>query len=126
MNFVEAEIISLSKQIVEMELHKDADALSRLICDDYIGVDPSGILINKEVSVGRYRRADFKLLRHAISEISVFVFGETATEIGVMNLQGQLGTFEFGGRYRYTHTWLKTDSGWKVRASQLTPILRDA
>ena len=48
-----------------------------------------------------------------------------AIEIGLMNLGGKIGSFEFGGRYRYSHIWKKTETGWKVRASQLTPILRD-
>jgi len=126
MTEVEAEIIALSQRIVAIELRRDAEALEGLVCDDYVGIDPSGILIDKAVSVGRYRRADFELRHHAISDISVSILGETAIEIGVMHLQGRVGTFEFGGRYRYTHIWLKTHSGWKVRASQLTPILREA
>ncbi|MBU0589133.1 MAG: nuclear transport factor 2 family protein [Gammaproteobacteria bacterium] len=126
MNAEELEIITLSKRIVEIELRKDADALSNLICDDYVGVDPSGVLIDKEISVGRYRRSDFELFQHSISDISVSILGEAAFEIGIMSLKGRIGSFDFGGRYRYTHTWLKTGSGWKVRTSQLTPILREA
>jgi len=126
MKTIEEQIISLSKQIVEIELRRDAAMLEALICDDYVGVDPSGILIDKTISVGRYRNADFELFQHAVDEISVSVLGSVAIEIGVMTLAGRLGSFEFGGKYRYTHTWLLTDSGWKVRASQLTPILRNA
>jgi hypothetical protein len=121
----EAEIISLSRRIVEIELRKDAEALEDLICDEYVGIDPSGLLIDKEVSVGRYRRPDFALSQLSVSDISVCIIDEIAIEIGAMNLKGHLGSFEFGGRYRYSHVWLNTESGWKVRASQLTPILRD-
>lgn len=125
MNNEEQEIVTLSRKIVELELGKDADALAPYIADDYIGVDPSGALIDKEISVGRYRRDDFCLDEHGISDITVSVFGYTALEIGIMTLKGHLGKFEFGGRYRYTHFWIKTPDGWKVRASQLTPILRE-
>jgi hypothetical protein len=52
--------------------------------------------------------------------------GGTALEIGIMTRKGSLGTFQFGGCYRYTHIWCKTADGLKVRASQLTPILRDS
>ncbi len=121
----EAEIISLSKQIVEIELRKNAAALELLICDDYVGIDPSGMLIDKEISVSRYRRSDFNLYKLSISDISVSILDGTAIEIGIMNLEGKIGSFEFGGRYRYSHIWKKSEIGWKVRASQLTPILRD-
>ena len=119
----EAVILGLSESIVAIELRRDADALARLITDDYIGIDPSGSLINKATSVGRYLREDFALHEHGISEVVVKVLGETALEIGIMRLQGRLADFQFGGRYRYTHFWRKTEQGWKVRASQLTPIL---
>ncbi|QSA95656.1 nuclear transport factor 2 family protein [Methylococcus sp. EFPC2] len=125
MTTAEQHLIDLSDKIVEIELRKDADALERYIADDYVGVDPSGALIDKEIAVGRYRRDDFHLYEHGVSDISVTVTAGTALEIGVMTLRGRLGAFEFGGRYRYIHYWLHTADGWKVRASQLTPILRD-
>ena len=121
----EAEIIALSNRIVDIELRKDADALAALICDDYVGIDPSGMLIDKDVSVGRYRRSDFDLSQLSIADISVSILDGAAIEIGIMSLKGHIGTFEFGGRYRYSHFWQKAETGWKVRASQLTPILRD-
>ena len=121
----EAEIIAPSNRIVDIELRKDADALAALICDDYVGIDPSGMLIDKDVSVGRYRRSDFDLSQLSISDISVSILDGAAIEIGIMSLKGHIGTFEFGGRYRYSHFWQKAETGWKVRASQLTPILRD-
>ena len=122
----DSEIIALSKLIVDIELRKDANALEALICDDYVGIDPSGILIDKAISVGRYRRADFELFQLALSDISVSILDQAAIEIGTMHLEGRIGAFEFGGRYRYSHVWKKTESGWKVRTSQLTPILRNA
>jgi len=120
-----AEIIALSERTVDIELRKDVDALAALICDDYVGVDPSGMLIDKGISVGRYRRSDFDLSQLSISDISVSILDGAAIEIGIMSLKGHIGTFEFGGRYRYSHLWRKTETGWKVSASQLTPILRD-
>jgi ketosteroid isomerase-like protein len=126
MDEIEAHILELSHRIVEIELRRDADALSALICDDYLGVDPSGAIIDKSVSVGRYRNPEFELHEHSVAEVQITCLGETALEVGIMNLAGRLGSFEFGGSYRYTHVWLKTDTGWKVRASQLTPIRTNA
>lgn len=122
MNELETHLLALSHRIVEIELRRDADALEALICDDYVGVDPSGALIDKAVSVGRYRDPAFQLTRHGIDHVQITAFSDTAWEVGIMGLAGRLGSFEFGGRYRYTHLWLKTPQGWKVRASQLTPM----
>jgi ketosteroid isomerase-like protein len=122
MNEVEAQILELSRRIVDIELRRDTNALAALICDDYVGVDPSGGLIDKSVSVGRYANPDFELTQHGVDAVQVSSFGATALEIGVMTLAGRLGSFQFGGKYRYTHVWLKESDGWKVRASQLTPM----
>lgn len=126
MHGIEAHILELTHRIVEIELRRDADALAALICDDYLGVDPSGALIDKAISVGRYRNPEFQLHEHGIAEVQIACLGETAIEVGIMKLAGRLGSFEFGGSYRYTHVWCKTDDGWKVRASQLTPVRKSA
>ena len=123
---IEDEILALSRSIVDIELRRDAAALEALICDDYVGVDPSGAIIDKAISVGRYRDPEFELTEHGIADVQISVLGDVALEIGVMRLAGRLGVFRFGGRYRYTHAWLRTGVGWKVRASQLTPILKSA
>ena len=119
-----AEIIALSQRIVELELKRDADALSALIRDDYVGVDPSGAVITKDLSVGRYRDPDFQLFELGISDVSVRVLGHAALEVGIMNMRGRFGTFTFGGNYRYSHVWLRCPDGWKIAGSQLTPVLR--
>jgi ketosteroid isomerase-like protein len=122
----DADIIALSKQVVEFELRRDADALSAFLCDDYVGVDPSGVLITKEVFGGRCRNLQFQLSEHGVSDISVRVVGDFALEIGIMSMKGELGTFEFGGRYLYSHVWVRCHDSWKVQASQLTPMLRES
>jgi len=69
MNELETHLLALSHRIVEIELRRDADALEALICDDYVGVDPSGALIDKVVSVGRYRDPAFQRTRHGIDHV---------------------------------------------------------
>ena len=65
------------------------------------------------------------LIEHGLTDISVKVIGNVAIEIGVMQLKGRSGDFEFGGKYRYSHIWERREGGWLVKASQLTPILRE-
>jgi hypothetical protein len=88
MNSEEQKIEAISRKIVEIELRKDGDALAPYITDDYADIDPSGKLIDKDISVGRYRRDDFHLSEHGVSDISVSVIDDTALEIGVMALKG--------------------------------------
>jgi len=64
------------------------------------------------------------LIEHGLTDISVAVIGNVAIEIRVMQLKGRSGDFQFGGN-RYSHIWERHEGGWLVKASQLTPILRE-
>jgi hypothetical protein len=61
MNEDENEILKHTHHIVDIELRKDADALESYLDDEYLGVDPSGALIDKHKSVRRYRSETFHL-----------------------------------------------------------------
>ena len=115
------EIMALARDMLKIERRQDAASLAPFLHDEYVGVDPSGALITKEMSLARYRRADFKLEELDVSTVSVTSLNAAALEIGIMTMRGRLGEFIFGGCYRYTHVWVSNDGAWQVRASQLTP-----
>jgi len=123
MGTVEAEIIRLSRAVAEAEKRKDADAVAAFIAADYVGIDPSGELIDKATVVGRYRASGFTLTTLTVSDIVVKAQHDSAWEFGTMDLAGNLGAKRFSGRYRYSHFWIAAGSSWLIAASQLTPVL---
>lgn len=124
MGTVEAEIMRLSRTVSEAEKRRDADAVSAYVADDYVGIDPSGELIDKAMLVGRYRTGGFNLNTLALSDVVVKAQHASAWEFGTMDLAGNLGEKQFSGKYRYSHLWVKAGSSWLIAASQLTPVLR--
>lgn len=122
MRSVEEEIVRLSRIVSEAERRKDADTVSAYLTGDYVGIDPSGDVIDKATLVGRYRSDRFHLETLALSGIAVKVQEDSAWEFGTMELAGNLGKRKFSGKYRYSHLWIRTGSSWLISASQMTPL----
>ena len=123
MGIVEEEIIRLSRFISEAEKRKDADTVSPYLAQDYVGIDPTGVLIDKAIVVERYRSGGFNLDTLTLSDIAVRAYQDSAWELGTMDLAGILGEKKFGGKYRYSHFWVRAASSWLIAASQMTPVL---
>jgi hypothetical protein len=123
MGIVEEEIIRLSTFISEAERRKDADTVSPYLAQDYVGIDPTGVLIDKAMVVERYRSGGFNLDTLTLSDIAVKAHQDSAWEFGTMDLAGSLGEKIFGGKYRYSHFWIRAGSSWLIAASQMTPVL---
>lgn len=124
MGSLEAQIIRLSGLVAEAEKRKDAETISTYLADDYVGIDPSGILIDKATLVGRYQSGGFNLTTLTLRDIAVRACQDAAWEFGTMELAGNLGEKRFSGTYRYSHFWVRAGSSWVIAASQMTPILR--
>jgi ketosteroid isomerase-like protein len=124
MGSVQEEIIRLSKLVSEAEKRKDAEAVASHLCDDYIGIDPSGDLIDKAALIGRYRADGFNLDTLRLRDIAVKAQKDSAWESGTMELAGNLGEKRFSGTYRYSHFWVRADATWLIAGSQMTPVLR--
>jgi ketosteroid isomerase-like protein len=123
METIEAEIIRLSAQVCGAEKNKDADAVSLYLAADYVGIDPSGDLIDKAKAVDRYRMHGFNLKTLRLIDVAVRAHQDSAWEFGTMDLAGNLGEKQFAGKYRYSHLWVRAGSSWLIAASQLTPLL---
>jgi ketosteroid isomerase-like protein len=123
MEDVAKEIIRLSRQVSEAEKRKDANAVSPYLAENYVGIDPSGDLIDKATVIGRYRSGGFNLATLTLSDIAVRAHQDSAWEFGTMELAGNLGEKKFSGKYRYSHFWVRAGSSWLIAASQMTPVL---
>jgi ketosteroid isomerase-like protein len=121
---VQEEIIRLSRLVAEAEILKDAEAVASHLTQDYVGIDPSGELIDKATLVARYRADGFNLDTLMLRDIAVKAQEDSAWESGTMELAGNLGEKRFSGTYRYSHFWVRAGSSWRIAGSQMTPILR--
>jgi hypothetical protein len=92
------------------------------IADGYLGIDPSGTLIDKPALISRYQSGGFNLDTLVLRDIAVRACQDSAWESGTMELSGNLGEKRFSGTYRYSHFWVRTGLSWLIAGSQMTPV----
>ena len=112
----------LNAELAEAEIKRDVEKLAMLLDDDYLGVDPCGLLLSKEKIISTYATGDVQLESILSSELSVRIFGRTGiiTGLSLINGKTQLGWFK--ASFRYTDVYRKTGGDWKLVSSQLTPM----
>ena len=99
-------------------LRHDLAALSRLLADDFVGVDGRGVVSDKaaELEEAKAPPPGFDgpvLVREHLSDVRVRVYGSTAilTALNSARFNGKEGPSTI--RYRRTTVWLLRDGRWQ-------------
>jgi ketosteroid isomerase-like protein len=99
-------------------LRHDLGALSRLLADDFVGVDGRGVVSDKaaELEEARATSPGFDrpiLVREDLSDLRVRVYGSTAvlTALNTAQFDGKHGPSTI--RYRRTTVWVLRDGRWQ-------------
>lgn len=99
-------------------LRHDLGVLSRLLADDFVGVDGRGVVSDKaaELEEAKAPPPSFDgpvLVREDLSDVRVRVYGSTAilTALNTAQFKGKEGASTI--RYRRTTVWLFRDGRWQ-------------
>jgi ketosteroid isomerase-like protein len=99
-------------------LRHDLGALSRLLADDFVGIDGRGVVSDKAAELEEARAAPpgFDgpvLVREDLSDVRVRVYGSTAilTALNTAHFDGKDGPSTI--RYRRTTVWVLRDGRWQ-------------
>ncbi len=121
----EAQLRQLNAELAEAEVCRDIDALERLISDDYLGIDPSGSLLTKELIMSTYGSGKVVLESIVTSDLRIRVFDNTGIITGRSLIKGRSGQNEFSAVFRYNDTYRREGRGWRLISSQLTPFVAE-
>lgn len=121
----EAQLRQLNAELAEAEVRRDIDALERLISDDYLGIDPSGSLLTKELIMSTYGSGKVVLESIVTSDLRIRVFDNTGIITGRSLIKGRSGRNEFSAVFRYNDTYRREGRGWRLISSQLTPFVAE-
>jgi ketosteroid isomerase-like protein len=119
---------SREDQVVQSErawsrafLSHDLPALSRLLADDFLGIDGRGVVSDKAAELDEARpsppgAAGPQLASEELSEIRVRLYGDTAILTAVNTARFSPGPAETGEstvRYRRTTVWVWREGRWQ-------------
>lgn len=113
---------AVQEELIRAELEGDADALDRMIADDFRGIDPRGAELDKAAVIAGYRRDDFQLETLRVDDVETRRFHDVGLVTGRSSMVGSAGGEPFEEEFRYRDVYVRRDGRWSLVASQLTPI----
>jgi ketosteroid isomerase-like protein len=118
----ETKIIALENLWNQMQLNHDADAMGKLLDEDFVFTDYDGTVMSKEQFLETIRDKSYQLTVEASENMKLHRHGDTVVVIGATHEKGTYKGKPYQHQGRFTDTWMKKDGRWLCIASQLSLI----
>jgi hypothetical protein len=119
----------VERVLAQAEREKAVDMASgrwteRWIADDLVITGADGIVLSnaKAQSLENIRSGAWKVEAVSVDNIEVRVFGEAAVVTAIQTEKSQFRGADSGGRFQYTHLWVKRGGQWQVVAAHVTRL----
>ena len=119
-------IEELENRWAQAEIAGDVSTLDGLATADFTLVGPFGFVLDKQQWLDRYRGGDLVTSELDWRDRQVREIGDTALVIGVHEQKAAYRGTPSDGLFRATHIWVRTDDGWRLAGTHLSPIARPA
>jgi ketosteroid isomerase-like protein len=120
-----AEVRQMQKRYNEALPKKNLAALRQIWADDYVFTNGSGMVMTKAQRLDNLQSSATEIRSADERDIRVRVYGgDAAVLTSLVVLKARYSGRESSGEYRNTAVWVRTAAGWRMVASQITPITR--
>jgi ketosteroid isomerase-like protein len=117
---MEKELLKLETEFARAVASNDADALDRLLADDWIIVEPDGGMIDKARFLGVIRSGALFHESMESTDLRVRVYGNTALVTALTTSKGKFMGQDFSSCERATDIFVKQADRWQCVFTQLT------
>jgi len=117
----EQEVLDEERALQVAMRASDVAELDRLLHPDLLAVTPDGSLADKASDLESHRSGVFEIEALEEADVRVVVAGDTAVTFVVLNIRGRIAGEDASGPMRYTRTWTRDASGWRVLAAHIGP-----
>jgi len=111
-------VVASERAWSEAFLKHDLQTISRLLADDFVGIDGRGVVSDKTAELEEAKppspgTTDPILVSEQLSDIRVRIYGDTAvlTAINTAHFSSQRG--DSSVRYRRTTVWVRREDRWQ-------------
>jgi ketosteroid isomerase-like protein len=118
----ETKIVALENLWNQMQLNHDADAMGKLLDEDFVFTDYDGTVMSKEQFLETIRDKSYQLTVEASENMKLHRHGDTVVVIGATHEKGTYKGKPYQHQGRFTDTWMKKNGQWLCIASQLSLI----
>ena len=117
---MEEKLLKLENEFARAVASNDADALDRLLADDWIIVEPDGGMIDKARFLGVIRSGALSHESMESTDLRVRAYGNTAVVTGLTATKGKFMGQDFASCERATDIFVKHTERWQCVFTQLT------
>ena len=117
---MEEELLKLENEFARAVASNDADALDRLLADDWIIVEPDGGMIDKARFLEVIRSGALSHESMESTDLRARLYGYTAVVTGLTTSKGKFMGQDFTSCEQATDIFVKQADGWQCVFTQLT------
>jgi ketosteroid isomerase-like protein len=118
----ETKIVALENLWNQMQLNHDADAMGKLLDEDFVFTDYDGAVMSKAQFLDSIRDMSYHLTVEASEDMKLHRHGDTVVITGATHEKGTYKGKPFQHQGRFTDTWMKKNGQWLCIASQLSLV----
>jgi hypothetical protein len=118
----EQSIRVLMEQQRQAALRGDAATYSKLLSDDYVGINYFGAIVTKTDILQNLESGKMKYESIDVSDEKVRVYGNTVVVNSTANIRAHMGQREISGAYRIVRIWVKRNGQWQSISFQATRV----
>jgi len=116
------DLLEASAAIRHALLNNDAEALGRLVADDYCGFDPTGVRQDRAMLLEAYGPGGVRLLEFETRDVTTRIVGDVGLVMGLGTLRGNCGDLTFQHDVRFLDVYVHRGSAWLLWVSQVTEL----
>ena len=118
-------IEQLEQQYRQAMLKGDVDTMGRMLADDYLGIEPNGIIETKAETLYAWKNHLIEIKALYLSDLHVRIYGDTAVVTSRAYVVGRGPDGLRNGEYRYTRVYHRESSGaWQIVSFEANRIIR--
>jgi len=117
-----ARLIALENAWNQAQIHRDGEALNRLVTDNFVYTDTDGTVMNKQRFMADIKDMSTQTSSVANDDVSVFIYPGMAVVIGRYHAKGMNHGKPFDHYGRFTDTWISSGGQWMCAASHTNSI----
>ena len=115
----ETKIIAFENLWNQIQINHDADAMSKMLDNDFVLTDYDGAVLNKAQFLASIRDSANQVAVEVSEDMKLHVHGGTVVVTGATHEKGTLKGKPYQHQGRFTDTWIKKNGQWLCVASQL-------
>jgi len=120
----EKEILEVESKFGEAMIQNDAEAIGRILSDDWIIIDPDGGVVDKSRFLDVIKSGALKHEAMDSEDIRVRTYPNTATVTAVTHTRTKYLGKEFTTHERATDVFVKKDERWQCVLTHLTTLTK--